>query len=184
MNRFIIVGSPRTQGRSAALAENLFEACIEEYPEDELALAPLSTLHIEGCTEENTPFTQEEADLRADTLFDCDDDMAEIYEFLDAADELVVVSPVFFSAAPAQLCALMNRLQPYYFTDVRKKEKRPLTLHIVGEGGDPHGYEALITQVKSAFAVAGFKLDRVLDWVGKISETGEILEDADVIDVK
>ena len=46
MNRLIIVGSPRIDGRSAHLADLLFESCIDECPDDELALAPVSTLAI------------------------------------------------------------------------------------------------------------------------------------------
>lgn len=38
MNRLIIVGSPRVDGRSAHLADILFETCIEECPEDEACL--------------------------------------------------------------------------------------------------------------------------------------------------
>ena len=52
MNRVIVVGSPRTNGRSAALAEELFEACIEECPDDQISLIPLSSLTVlpcEGC---------------------------------------------------------------------------------------------------------------------------------------
>ncbi len=48
MNRLIIVGSPRVNGRSAALADLLFETCIDECP-DEVALAPVSTLAIAPC---------------------------------------------------------------------------------------------------------------------------------------
>ena len=44
MNRVIIVGSPRSGGRSAHLAEMLFEANIDECPEDELYLVPVSEL--------------------------------------------------------------------------------------------------------------------------------------------
>ena len=40
MNRLIIVGSPRTDGRSAHLADLLFESCIDECPDDELAPPP------------------------------------------------------------------------------------------------------------------------------------------------
>ena len=39
MKRLIIVGSPRVEGRSGALADLLFESCIEECPEDEVYLA-------------------------------------------------------------------------------------------------------------------------------------------------
>ena len=49
MKRLIIVGSPRVEGRSGALADLLFESCIEECPEDEVFLAPVSTLEVAGC---------------------------------------------------------------------------------------------------------------------------------------
>lgn len=125
MNRLIIVGSPRTDGRSAHLADLLFESCIDECPDDELALAPVSTLAIEPCQGcdackalaacaasggASDGETAEEACRRCVI----DDDMAEVYELIDAADELVVVSPVYFAGAPAQLKALLDRLQPYF----------------------------------------------------------------------
>ena len=73
-----------------------------------------------------------------------DDDMFEVRKHLDAADELIVVSPVYFAGAPAQLKALLDRMQPYFHSTVRRGEKRPLVLHVVGEGGDPHGFEPLV----------------------------------------
>ena len=53
-------------------------------------------------------------------------------------------------------------------------------LHVVGEGGDPHGFSALVSIVCSALAVAGFRLETVFDWVGKIDENGEITAEAEV----
>lgn len=189
MNRLIIVGSPRTDGRSAHLADLLFESCIDECPDDELALAPVSTLAIEPCQGcdackalaacaasggASDGETAEEACRRCVI----DDDMAEVYELIDAADELVVVSPVYFAGAPAQLKALLDRLQPYFWTDARHGRKRPATLHVVGEGGDPHGFEPLVGVVRSSLSCAGFALERVLDWVGRIDEDGEITAEA------
>ena len=173
MKRLIIVGSPRTNGRSAHLAEMLFEACIDECPDDELSLAPVSELEIEGCTgcgacEHSEGHT---------CIFD--DDMTEIRELMDEADELIVVSPVYFSGVPSQLKALLDRFQPYFWTWVRGGARRPMTLHVIGEGGDPNGFEALISEVRSAGAVAGFRLERVVDWVGKIDESGEIIADGE-----
>ena len=189
MNRLIIVGSPRIDGRSAHLADLLFESCIDECPDDELALAPVSTLAIEPCQGcdackalaacaasggASDGETAEEACRRCVI----DDDMAEVYELIDAADELVVVSPVYFAGAPAQLKALLDRLQPYFWTDERHREKRPATLHVVAEGGDPHGFEPLVGVVRSSLSCAGFALERVLDWVGRIDEEGEITAEA------
>lgn len=190
MNRLIIVGSPRVNGRSAALADLLFETCIDECPDDEVALAPVSTLSIapcEGCDacralverRSQAAVGAAEDDDDADPLR-CAivDDMVEIYRLIDAADELIVVSPVYFAGAPAQFKALLDRLQPYFWTDARRNPKRPAALHVVGEGGDPHGFDPLVGVVRSALSCAGFELERVLDWVGKIDEDGEITADA------
>ena len=188
MNRLIIVGSPRTDGRSAHLANMLFETCIEECPDDELALAPVSTLSVAGCIgcdacRGNIAKLVELGEEALDDDFaPCaiDDDMQEIYELIDAADEITVVSPVYFAGPPSQLKALLDRLQPYYWTNARAEEKRPAVLHVVGEGGDPHGFSALVSIVRSALAVAGFRLETVFDWVGKIDENGEITAEAEV----
>lgn len=188
MNRLIIVGSPRTDGRSAHLANMLFETCIEECPDDELALAPVSTLDVGGCTgcdacRDNIAKLAELGEEAIDDDFaPCviDDDMQEIYELIDSADEITVVSPVYFAGPPSQLKALLDRLQPYYWTNARVEEKRPAVLHVVGEGGDPHGFSALVSIVRSALAVAGFRLETVFDWVGKIDNDGEITAEAEV----
>ena len=189
MNRLIIVGSPRVDGRSAHLANMLFESCIEECPDDELALAPVATLDISGCVgcdacKENV--ARISGGLGEDEVVSpcaIADDMQELYELIDAADELTVVSPVYFAGPPSQLKALLDRLQPYFWSGARKNAKRPAVLHVIGEGGDPHGYDALVSIVKSAVAVAGFKLETVFDWVGKIDENGDIVADADEIAV-
>ena len=85
-----------------------------------------------------------------------------------------MVSPVYFAGPPAQLKALLDRLQPYFWSDARAGAKRPAVLHVVGEGGDPHGFEPLVGIVRSALACAGFTLETVYDWVGKIDENGQI----------
>lgn len=108
-----------------------------------------------------------------------DDDMAEVRKHLDAADELMVVAPVYFASVPAQLKALLDRLQPYFWTNLRTYPKRPAVVHVVGEGGDPHGFEPMIGTLRSALSVAGFRIETVLDWVGKIDASGEILADAE-----
>ena len=177
MNRVIVVGSPRTNGRSAALAEELFEACIEECPDDQISLIPLSSLTVLPCEGCNFCMKSEGHACHLE------DDMVDIREVLDDADELTIVSPVYFASAPATLKAFLDRLQPYFWTDARRGELRPATLHVIGEGHDPFGFEPLVVTVKSAAFTAGFKLERALNWVEKISAKGEILDDAQVIEV-
>ena len=199
MKRLIIVGSPRTNGRSAHLAEMLFEANIDEHPEDELFLVPVSEVEIGPCVGCNACRTKsgvivkggdgQEVTLQKHRCV-FDDDMQTLYDLIDDADEVTVVSPVYFSGAPASMKCVLDRLQPYFWARMELKEaglplpeKRPLTLHVLGEGGDPHGYGALLSEVKSAFATADFRLERVLDWVGKIDASGDILAEASEVEL-
>ena len=177
MNRLIVVGSPRVNGRSACLAEELFEACIEECPSDEISLVPLATLSVAPCT--GCDYCKHSEGHRC-----CiEDDMESIRELLDDADELTIVSPVYFAGAPAIMKAFLDRLQPYFWAETRREALRPASLHVIGEGLDPFGFEPLVVSVQSAAYTAGFQLDQVLDWVGKITEKGEITEDAEFLDV-
>lgn len=197
MKRVIIVGSPRSNGRSAHVAEMLFEANIDERPEDELFLVPVSEIEVGPCIGCNAcrkkmPVTfkddadEEVTEERHRCVFD--DDMQTLYDLIDEADEITIVSPVYFSGAPSQMKCVLDRLQPYFWRRLEQRqagelpEKRPLTLHVLGEGGDPHGYDALASEVKSAFATADFRLERIFDWVGKVSEKGEITAEAREID--
>ena len=182
MKRVIIVGSPRSNGRSAHLAEMLFEANIDERPEDELYLAPVSELEIgpcigcDGCRKlSDVVFATQDGGEEHVSMHRCvfNDDMQDLYDQLDDADELVIVSPVFFSGAPAPMKALLDRLQPYFWSriDARRERdengtplppKRPATLHIVGS--DDNSLEdraehsarqaAAIAWMRQAFAAA------------------------------
>ena len=198
MHRLIIVGSPRPDGRSAHLADELFNACIEECPGDGVSIVSAASIEVAPCTgcdgcrpalpeppaqpPEGDPLAACAAAAASDAaLHQCviADEMAEVRKHLDAADELIVVSPVYFASAPAQMKALLDRLQPYYWSNLREGPRRPAVLHVVGEGGDPHGIGPLVGTVRSALAVAGFQLELVLDWVGKVSADGEIVAEAD-----
>ena len=198
MKRVIITGSPRANGRSAHVAEMLFEANIDERPEDELFLVPISEIEVGPCIGCNAcrkkmlvTFKDDAGDEVTDERHRCvfDDDMQTLYDLIDDADEITVVSPIYFSGAPAPLKCLIDRLQPYFWRRLEQREigalpaKRPLTLHVLGEGGDPHGYDALISEVQSAFATADFRLTTVYDWVGKVAEKGEITAEAEVREI-
>ena len=198
MKRVIITGSPRADGRSAHIAEMLFEANIDERPEDELFLIPVSEIEVGPCVGCNACrktmpviFKNDAGDEVAEERHRCvfDDDMQTLYDLIDEADEITVVSPVYFSGAPAPLKCLLDRLQPYFWRRLEQRQtgalppKRPLTLHVLGEGGDPHGYDALVSEVKSAFATADFRLLAIYDWVGKVSAQGEITAEAEIREI-
>lgn len=202
MHRTIIVGSPRPNGRSATLANEIFEACIDECPEDGVSVVAVSSVDVGPCVgcdackrelakdddaypsipEKGDPLAQCNVVFRSDaSAHQCviDDEMAEVRKHIDAADELIVVSPVYFAGVPAQLKALLDRMQPYFRSNLRERSKgrRPCTLHLVRDGGDPHGFAPAVGVVRSAFGVAGFRLERVLDWIDCFDEAGEIVAD-------
>lgn len=163
MNRLIIAGSVRPEGRSAHLAHALAHRMSERFPHDEAALFSLAD------------------DVEVDPCLACDfcklgegcvveDDMQDVYALMEAADSLTVVSPVYFAGPPAPLKALLDRFQRYFWTDLRAQPKRPAQLYVIGDGGDPHGFQPLTGIVRSALAVAGFRLDAVHDCVGKTFE--------------
>ena len=200
MHRTIIVGSPDPAGRSAMLADALFEACIEDCPEDGVSVVSVASADVGPCTgcdacekalakddpryptipEFGDPIMQCRIVFKSDsTAHQCviDDDIWEVRKHIDAADELIVVSPVYFSGPPAQLKALLDRMQPYFFSNIRSytKQRRPMTLHVIREGGNPYGYKALENCVRSAFGAVGFRLERLLDWKGCFDEDGDIV---------
>ncbi len=198
MNRMIIAGSPRLDGRSSLLAQQLFDACIDDCPEDAVTLASVASLDLEPCTgcgvcgaQQNDealqaelatvePTEDDEASERR-IVYSCpkDDDMAEIAEALDVADELIVVCPLYFAGPPSQMKMLIDRLQPYFNSDLRHGELRPAALHVIGEGHSPFGWQPLAQILASALLCAGFKLTEVLDWTGRMTEEGEITADAE-----
>ena len=181
MKRLIFVGSPRPGGRSAHLADQLMEACIEECPDDGLVLISVDSLGVEGCL--GCDGCKPNGDEETDDALPCviEDDMEFVRGCLDEADELIIVTPVYFSGVPSQLKAWLDRLQPYFWTDRRHGTLRPATLHIVGEGADPFGFSGVLSTVSSAILCAGFELTQVFSWVGKIDRDGVIVSDAEEI---
>lgn len=199
MKRCIVGGSPNADGRTAALADLLFQMCIEDCPDDEVSILSVASLEIDGCIgceqcrkavddddalplpEEGDPLYPTEALLKSNArkhLCIFEDDMQIVRRHIDACDELIVVTPVYFASVPSQFKALLDRLQPYFWSNARKTSHRPVVVHVVGEGGDPFGFDPLLTTLASALRCAGFYIDQVLDWVGKIDQDGEITEDA------
>lgn len=156
--RVVLCGSPRANGRSAALAAKLADELVQEHPGDSVALVSLASAKIHGCVGCDT------CREAGECVFD--DDMVMLLTLLERACELHVVSPVYFAGPPSQLKALLDRLQPHYWRQTRKQEKRPAYLTVVGEGGDPHGFGPLVAICRSALAVAGFELQDLRAYIG------------------
>ena len=158
VRRVILCGSPRTHGRCAALSQAIAQELAAKHPADCIIELSIADADIHGCVG-----CGHCRDAGACVF---EDDMASVMEAIDAADELHLVSPVYFAGPPSQLKAVLDRLQPHFWKGTRRLPKRAAHLHVVGEGGDPHGFEPLVTICRSALAVAGFQIAAVYPHIG------------------
>ena len=161
-SHLIISGSVRNEGKCHALACEL-QSCFEKQAKSK---------------NENAPYCFSFANnIDIDPCLACDcckfkdgciieDDMQGLYSKIENSTSLSLISPVYFAGPSAQLKALLDRLQPYFWQEVRFQQKRPAELFVVGDGGDPHGFEPLVGIVKSALSVAGFELLSVHPLIG------------------
>ncbi len=172
----VLAGSPRRDGASAALA-----ACIARgvgragCRADLVLLADFAVAGCTGCgTCESTGACVLDAGERRAAAAGGRPPCAALRARLDAADGLALVSPVYFSGPPSQLKAFFDRMQPLwaqrYLLRTRPVlppgERRPLDLFVVGSGGDPFGYDALVSCARSSLRMADFELRALHDCVG------------------
>ena len=144
-----IAGSPRRHGNS----DQLLDACLSgaRAAGAETDLLVVSAAGIAPCRGCNLCSRDGHCVVR--------DGMQDVYPRLDAADAIVVASPVFFATVPAVLKALYDRCQPYwarrYVLGRPIEHRRPGALLLAGGGGDPYGHECAATTTRSVFAVLG-----------------------------
>lgn len=155
-----IAGSPRRHGNS----EQLLDACLAGAEgagarARKLAAADLAIRPCQGCNA---------CSLTGECVIH--DQMRDAYAAIDAAQAIVVASPVFFATVPGVLKVLFDRMQPYWArTHVLKQPlpaRRPGALLLVRGGGDPYGFVAAEYAIKSVFAVLG------VDLIGEVNVTG------------
>jgi multimeric flavodoxin WrbA len=161
-----IAGSPRRHGNSDRLLEECLEGARAAGAETDLLV--VSAAGIAPCRGCNLCSRDGHCVVR--------DGMQDVYPRLDAADAIVVASPVFFATVPAVLKALYDRCQPYwarrYVLGQPIERRRPGALLVVGGGGDPYGHECAATTTRSVFAVLG------LDYTAELEIRADTPSDA------
>ena len=144
-----IAGSPRRGGNS----DRLLSACLDAAESagartQRIVAADLAVGPCRGC---NACSKTGECIQR--------DAMTEVYHSIDRAAGILVASPVFFAGVPAQLKALIDRLQPYwarrFVLGQPLARRRPGAIVLVRGGGDPYGAGCAEGTLRSAFAVLG-----------------------------
>jgi multimeric flavodoxin WrbA len=151
-----IAGSPRRGGNS----DRVLAACLESAEAlgvrtARMVAADLTIGPCRGCN-------------ACSETGECiqDDGMTDVYRALDAAAAIVIASPVFFAGVPAQLKALIDRLQPYwarrFVLGQPLARRRPGAVLLVRAGGDPYGFRGAEDTLRSALAVVGVDIVEVV----------------------
>lgn len=176
-NILVITGSPRRRGVSARYADELVSSLEGmDVRVGQWRMAESSVAGCNGCEACRRSAVRRAGDSSEAARPYCVilDGMQKLYAMLDAADEVHVVCPVYFAGVPGQFKCVLDRMQPYWemrrgpnaTPGIADAPKRPVTLHVMGAGGDPFGFAPLETTVRSAFGAAGFRIVEVIDRIG------------------
>jgi multimeric flavodoxin WrbA len=94
-----ISGSPNIAGNNEKIIEMALDIANEQgYKTDKIFLSKLKISPCDDC-----------GACRKGKICPIDDDMAQIYEKLEASDAIIVSSPVYFGSVTAQIKALFDR---------------------------------------------------------------------------
>jgi len=170
-----IAGSPRRNGNS----ESLLDAVLAGASAQGARVSKLVAIehHIMPCTGCNSCSDTGECILR--------DDMEHVYAAIDAADALIVASPVFFATVPAALKLIYDRMQPYWAAvhvlGHPRPQRRPGGLLLVRGGGDPYGFTGAEHTSGSVLAVLGIDILGEVN-ASNVDAAGEIARHPDVLE--
>ena len=144
-----IAGSPRRGGNSDALLDACADGARAAGADvDLLVVASAGIGPCTGCNE-----------CSKDGACIVRDGMQAVYPRIDAADAIVIATPVYFATVPAVLKALYDRCQPYwarrFVLHQPLERRRPAALLVVGGGGDPYGNSCAIAPTRSILAILG-----------------------------
>ena len=155
-----IAGSPRRNGNSDRLLAAALEGAESAGAETRTLVATAAGVrHCLGCN------TCSLTGMCIQT-----DGGPAFYRAIDAADAVVVASPIYFAGVPGALKDLVDRLQPYwartYVLGRERPPRRPGAILLAGGGGDPYGAGPAEATLRSGLAVLG------VDILGVVLATG------------
>lgn len=102
MRILVLNGSPRANGCTSAMVESFARGAREAG--HTVDVVPVARMRIGGCLACES--------CRADSSRRCvqEDDMQKVYPLLDAADMLVLASPVYYHSFSGQMQCAINRI--------------------------------------------------------------------------
>jgi len=101
-------------------------------------------------------------DCKNDFTCPLKDDMRMLYDHINACDCMSISTPLYFSAPPSPLKALMDRCQPFWERR-RREERMPAKKKsfLIGVGGGeyPDMFQPLVRIMRHYFSSCGFRFD-------------------------
>ena len=110
MKTLIFNGSPRENGDTASLIKKVTEGIAGEYK-----IINAYRCNISPCIDCRYCWNH--------TGCATEDEMQEVYEYIQECDNILIASPVYFSELTGKLLDLGSRLQTYYCSAAFRKEK-------------------------------------------------------------
>ena len=151
-----IYSSPRVGGNSDLLLDN-FVAGVKS-PNWEITRLYVRELNILPCIACGECEKSEQCPIK--------DDMQAIYPLLLQADAVVVATPVYFYNVPAQLKALIDRCQLFWYKRKKPVLFKPGYLIAVGGREGKSIFEGIFLTIRSFFLTLGVRLKASWTYAG------------------
>lgn len=127
----IINASPRNNGVCDQIVDKLIDEFAEYILLSKIKVLDVYDLNIEYCT--NCDYCAKYKGCIHD------DDMINVYKYLNESDSIIIVSPIYFNSIPAPFKTLIDRLQAVYNSKyvlndsmIDRNKKRNINIYLVG----------------------------------------------------
>ena len=137
MNIIVLNGSPRPNGNTAAMVEAFVEGATGKG--HNVTVVPVCQKKIAGCLACEYCHTKGEGKCVQQ------DDMQEVYPVLDAAEMIVLASPIYYHSFTGQLQCAINRI---YALDKPKNLKKAA---LILSSGDDDVYGGALYEYQNSF---------------------------------
>lgn len=166
----VVLGSPRKNGNSAALAQRAIEGAIDAGGECEAFW--LHGMNIRPC--QACDACRRHAEKRCVQK----DDMRRLYDALETADALLLASPIYMFTLSAQLKLFMDRC--YAVPDALKGKRVGAVLAYGGDDEADSGAVNAMRAIEDNYAYQGAQVAGIVH--GSADQPGEITANAKVMD--
>lgn len=139
MKTLIFNGSPRSSGNTAAIIEK-----ISKDLNGDIKIVNAYSANISPCVDCRYCWENNGCCV--------DDDMQEIYDYIQTCDNIIIASPIYFSELTGKLLDVCSRLQTYYCArhfrneiPINKPKKGAVILVGGGDGNADKAYDTACT---------------------------------------